>query len=63
MRKAELYLTNSEVAYRLSACFIYACACLSMGQISHARYVLNEIKKTLSREEEQILGFVPLKPL
>lgn len=54
MRKAELYLTNSEVPYRLSACFIYAYACLSMGQITHARYALNEIKKTLSQEEEQI---------
>lgn len=48
MQKAELYLTYSEAAYRLSACLIYAYACLSMGQISHARYALNEIKKTLA---------------
>lgn len=48
MKKAELYLTYPEATYRLSACFIYAYACLTMGQIAHARYALNEIKKTLS---------------
>lgn len=42
MQKAELYLTYSEAAYRFSACLIYAYACLSMGQISHARYALKK---------------------
>ena len=53
MQKAELYLTYSEAAYRLSACLIYVYACLSMGQISHARYALNEIKKTLADGAKQ----------
>lgn len=53
MQKAELYLTHPEAAYRLSACLIYAYACLSMGQISHARYALNEIKKTLAEGAKQ----------
>lgn len=49
IRKAELYLTYPEATYRLSACWIYAYACLSQGQISRAKYALNEIKDTLSR--------------
>lgn len=53
MQKAELFLTYPEAAYRLSACLIYAYACLSMGQISHARYALNEIKKTLAEGAKQ----------
>lgn len=53
MQKAELFLTYPEAAYRLSACLIYAYACLSMGQISHARYALNEIKKTLAEDAQQ----------
>ena len=52
MRKAELYLTHPEAACRLSACLIYAYACLTMGQITHARYALNEIKKTLAKGAE-----------
>lgn len=52
MRKAELYLTHPEASCRLSACLIYAYACLTMGQITHARYALNEIRKTLSAGAE-----------
>lgn len=53
MEMAELYLTYDEAPYRLSACLIYAYACLSMGQISHARYALNEMKKTLADGAKQ----------
>ena len=53
MRKAELYLTHPDTSCRLSACLIYAYACLSMGQITHARYALNEIKKTLTEGIQQ----------
>lgn len=54
MRKAELYMTHPEINCRLSACFIYTYACLSMGQISYARYALNEIKATLSNNEGKL---------
>lgn len=53
VQEAELYLTCSDVATRLSACWIYAYACLSMGQIHHARYALHEIKNTLGTNEER----------
>ena len=42
--EAELYITCKERDIRLSACLIYAYANLSMGQISHARYALSEVK-------------------
>ncbi len=48
IQEAELYLTCSDAAYRLSACLIYAYANLSVGQIQHARYALTEIKHTLA---------------
>ncbi len=53
MQKAELYLTHPEVPYRFSSCLIYAYACLSVGQISHALYALNEINKTLEEGKQQ----------
>ncbi len=53
MQKSELYLTHPEAAYRLSACFIYAYACLSMGQITRAQHALQEIKKTLAEGAKQ----------
>lgn len=46
-KKAEVYLTHSDTALRLSACFIYAYANLSIGQINRARYALREVKSTL----------------
>ncbi len=48
IQKAELYLTCPNGAYRLSACWIYAYANLSVGQIQHARYALTEIQTTLA---------------
>lgn len=65
MKKAEPYLAHPVADYRLSACFIYAYACLPMGQIAPARYALNEIKKTLVEGAEQtphiraVEAFVP----
>lgn len=48
MQETEPYLTSEDSAIRLSACWIFAYACLSMGRIDHARYALNEIKSTLA---------------
>lgn len=47
MQETEGYLTASDGATRLSACLIFAFACLTMGRIDHARSALNEIKRTL----------------
>ena len=52
MQESEQYLTCTDGAYRLSACFIYAYACLTMGRIDRARYVLEEIKRTLASGKE-----------
>ena len=48
MQETERYLTSSDGAIRLSACWIFAYACLSMGRIDHARGALGEIKRTLA---------------
>lgn len=48
MQETETYLNAEDGAIRLSACWIYAYACLSMGRIDRARYALNEIKNTLA---------------
>lgn len=48
MQEAEEYLTCKDGAYRLSACLIYAYACLSMGRIDRARHALEEIRRTLA---------------
>ena len=53
IQEAELYLTCPDAAYRLSACWIYAYANLSVGQIQHARYALTEIKNTLAANAEE----------
>lgn len=53
IQKSELYLTCPNGAYRLSACWIYAYANLSVGQIQHAQYALTEIKNTLASNTEQ----------
>lgn len=53
IQEAELYLTCSNAAYRLSACWIYAYANLSVGQIQHAQYALTEIKNTLAASAEK----------
>ena len=51
--KSELYLTCPDVAYRFSACLIYAYANLSEGHICQARFALTEIKNTLKAGTEK----------
>ena len=46
-REAELLLTSPNMALRLSACWIYAYANLSIGQIQHARFALSEVRYAL----------------
>jgi DNA-binding CsgD family transcriptional regulator len=53
IQEAELYLTSPNAAHRFSACWIYAYANLSVGQIQHARYALTEIKNTLAANAEK----------
>lgn len=48
MRETEVYLTAEDSAIRLSACWIFAYSCLTMGRIDHTRNALNEIKRTLA---------------
>ncbi len=42
----EKYLTNDDIALRLSACFIYAYANLALDRIVHARQALQQVQKT-----------------
>lgn len=51
-REAELFLTCSDPALRLSACLIYGYANLSIGEIYHARHALEEIRNTLGADGE-----------
>ena len=48
MQETEGYLTAADGGVRLSACLIFAYACLTMGRIDHARNALKEIKRTLA---------------
>lgn len=48
MRETEGYLTAQDSAVRLSACWIFAYSCLTMGRIDHARRALQQIKNTLT---------------
>ena len=48
MQETEGYLTAADGGIRLSACLIFAYACLSMGRIDHARSALGEIRRTLA---------------
>ena len=47
MQETERYLTAKNRAIRLSACWLYAFSCLTMGRPDHARHALREIKSTL----------------
>ena len=47
MTETERYLTAKNGAIRLSACWLYAFACLTMGRPDHARHALREIQSTL----------------
>ena len=53
IQEAELYLTCPNAEYRFSACWIYAYANLSVGQIQHAQYALTEIRNTLAANAEK----------
>ena len=44
-RAAGAYLTSPDMGARLSACLIYAYANLSLHQIQHARFALDEMQK------------------
>lgn len=52
MQESEAYLTAADGATRLSACLLYAYACLSMGRIDHAWHALSEIKRILAVDGE-----------
>lgn len=52
MQEAEVYLTANDGGIRLSACWIFAYSCLTMGRIDHARYALSEIKSVLAKSGE-----------
>ena len=46
------YITSPDLGARLSACLIYAYANLSLKQIQHARFALNEMQEFLSAGAE-----------
>ena len=48
MQETEGYLTAADGGIRLSACLLFAYACLSMGRIDHAQNALGEIRRTLA---------------
>lgn len=52
MQETEPYLAASDRGIRLSACWIFSYACLSMGRIDHARHALQEIQSMLAAEGE-----------
>ena len=51
-RAAGTYITSPDLGARLSACLIYAYASLSLKQIQHARFALNEMQEFLSAGAE-----------
>lgn len=48
MQETERYLMSPDGGIRLSACWIFAYSCLTIGRIDHARRALQEIKNTLA---------------
>lgn len=48
LEETQVYLTAKDAGVRLSACWIFACSCLTMGRIDHARRALHEIRSTLT---------------
>ena len=48
MQDTEVYLTSTDGGTRLSACWIFAYSCLTMGRIDYARHALQEIQNTLA---------------
>lgn len=53
IRATEPFLTGDDVGLRLSACWIYAYANLSVGQIQRARFALSEVHKTMAAGAEK----------
>lgn len=53
IRITEMYLTHPSLSIRLSACLLYSYSCLSEHKITHARYGLSEIKKSLYDDGDQ----------
>ena len=53
VRETEPYLTNPDMAVRLSACLLYAYANLSIGHIQQARFALTEMELALTRGGER----------
>ncbi|MBE5040990.1 LuxR C-terminal-related transcriptional regulator [Ructibacterium gallinarum] len=52
--ETELYLTAEDTDIRLSACWIYAYANLSLGHIHKARYALSEVKSILAADAKTL---------
>lgn len=52
-KAAGRYLTSSDPGLRLSACLLYAYASLSIHQIQHARFALDEVQKFLETGAEK----------
>ena len=52
-RAAGAYLTSPDMGAHLSACLIYAYANLSIGEIQHARFALDEMQKFLAAGAEK----------
>ena len=52
-RAAGAYLTGPDMGAQLSACLIYAYANLSLHQIQHARFALDEVQVFLTEGAEQ----------
>lgn len=52
-RAAGAYLTGPDMGAQLSACLIYAYANLSLHQIQHARFALDEVQMFLTEGAEQ----------
>lgn len=60
MEKTEVYLNDENERIRLSACWLFAYSCLTMGRIEQARNALKEIKRTLTDidEDEPTIGAI-----
>ena len=55
-REAEPFLVSRDLALRLSACWIYAYASLSLGEIQRARFALMEVNSALAEGEKEDPG-------
>lgn len=53
IRATEPFLTDEDLGLQLSACWIYAYANLSVGQIQRAKFALSQVQKTLTAGAEK----------